>query len=543
MIKPFVFRRSNFSFRFLTIIKTTFMALFDKYSGPWSKHLAAHLLRRTTFGANWENINAFGNLTLSQCIERLFEVLPEPAPPININYDLDPDVPIGETWVDKGATGNVNGYRTTSLRTWSFEQMINSRPNIREKMTLFWHNHFVTADINDPRYSYKYIALLRSQALGNFKQLTKDITIDPAMLNYLNGRDNTRQAPNENYARELMELFTLGKGDQVGPGDYTTFTEEDVKEVAKCLTGWIDVRNNLPIRTEFRVARHDTTNKTLSHRFGNVVINNAGDQEYKNLIDIIFTKEEVSLFIARKLYRWFVYFTIDENIESQIIEPMAALIRENDYNLVPAIKALLSSEYFYDECVIGGMIKNPVDFLINPINQFNIVFPPDASLKQRVLNSLYQSSFAMQMAIFQAPSVAGWQAYYQAPSYYRLWLNATSLPARLSYNEAIVNQGFPQGQARIQIDPFPTLDKFANPTVVDEVIRSFGIILHAKPVADNQFAILKSEFLLGLNEQTWTDVYIAYKADPSNVGKRQAVLNRVRSLLVYMMRMPEYHLS
>jgi hypothetical protein len=520
------------------------MALFDKYSGPWSKHLAAHLLRRTTFGANWENINTFGNLTLSQCIERLFEVLPKPAPPININYDLDPDVPIGETWVDKGATGNVNGYRTTSLRTWSFEQMISSQPNIREKMTLFWHNHFVTADINDPRYSYKYIALLRSQALGNFKQLTKDITIDPAMLNYLNGRDNTRQAPNENYARELMELFTLGKGDQVGPGDYTTFTEEDVKEVAKCLTGWIDVRNNLPIRTEFRVARHDTTIKTLSHRFGNVVINNAGDQEYKNLIDIIFTKEEVSLFIARKLYRWFVYFTIDENIESQIIEPMAALIRENDYNLVPAIKALLSSEYFYDECVIGGMIKNPVDFLINPVNQFNIVFPPDAASEAKDLNSSISIYLLLCKWLFfkHHPWQVGKHTIRRL-LIIRLWLNATSLPARQSYNDAIVTTGFPQGQARIQIDPFLTLDKFANPADVDEVIRSFGTIVHAKPVADNQFATLKSEFLLGLNEQTWTDVYNAYKADPSNVGKRQAVLIRVRSLLVYMMRMPEYHLS
>lgn len=519
------------------------MALFDKYSGPWSTHLAAHLLRRTTFGANWETINAFGKLTLSQCIERLFEDLPMPAPPININYDLDPDVPIGQTWVDKPATGNVNGYRTTSLRTWTFEQMISSQPNIREKMTLFWHNHFVTADINDPRYSYKYITLLRSQALGNFKQLTKDITIDPAMLNYLNGRDNTRQAPNENYARELMELFTLGKGDQVGPGDYTTFTEEDVKEVAKCLTGWIDVRNVLPIRSEFRVARHDTTNKVLSHRFGNVVINNAGDQEYNNLIDIIFTKEEVSLFIARKLYRWFVYFNIDDGIESQIIEPMAALIRENDYNLVPAIKALLSSEYFYDECIIGGMIKNPVDFLINPINQFGIVFPVDAALKQRVLNSIFQSSFVLQMAIFQAPSVAGWQAYYQAPAYYRLWLNATSLPFRQTYNDAIASVGVPFGQYRFQIDPFLTLDKFENPTLADEVIKSFGVIVHSKPVADNQFTTLKSIFLLGFNEQTWTDVYNVYKADLTNVTKRQAVMTRVRALLVYMMRMPEYHLS
>lgn len=519
------------------------MALFDNYSGPWSSHLAAHLLRRTTFGANWETINAFGKLTLSQCIERLFEVLPPPPPPINTSYDLDPDVPIGETWVDKPATANVNGYRTASLRSWSLELMINNQPNIREKMTLFWHNHFVTADINDPRYSYKYITLLRSQALGNFKQLTKDVTIDPAMLNYLNGRDNTSQAPNENYARELMELFTLGKGDQVGPGDYTTFTEEDVKQVAKCLTGWIDVRINLPIRSEFRVGRHDSSNKTLSHRFGNAVVNNAGDQEYENLIDIIFTKEEVALFIARKLYRWFVYFNIDEDIESQIIEPMATLIRENDYNLVPAIKALLSSEYFYDECVIGGMIKNPVDFLINPINQFGMVFPTDAALKQRVLNTIYQSTFNMQMGIFQAPSVAGWQAYYQVPSYYRLWLNATSLPARQLYNDAIATMGVPFGQFRFLIDPFLTLDKFDNPSVTDEVIKSFGIIVHPKPMDDNQFNTIKSVFLQGGNEQSWADVYNAYKADPSNVAKRQAVMNRVRKLLKYMMRMPEYHLS
>ncbi|MBK9745017.1 MAG: DUF1800 family protein [Saprospiraceae bacterium] len=126
--------------------------------------------------------------------------------------------------------------------------MLKGDANIREKMTMFWHNHFVTADINDPRYNYIYISLLRKNALGNFKQLTKDITIDPAMLNYLNGRDNTGQAPNENYARELMELFTLWQSPLAGPGDYTTYTEDDIKEMARVLTGWIDVRNTLPIR-------------------------------------------------------------------------------------------------------------------------------------------------------------------------------------------------------------------------------------------------------------------------------------------------------
>ncbi len=519
------------------------MALFDKYSGTWSPHLAAHLLRRTTFGADWVTINAFGKLTVDECIQKLFEVLPAPPPPININYDLDPDVAIGETWVGKPATGNVNGYRTASLRAWSLGLMINNRANIREKMTLFWHNHFVTADINDPRYSYKYIALLRSQSLGNFKQLTKDITIDPAMLNYLNGRDNTRQAPNENYARELMELFTLGKGEQAGPGDYTTFTEGDVKEVAKCLTGWIDVRANLPIRSEYRLNRHDTTNKVLSHRFNNVVINNAEDQEYKNLIDTIFTRDEVALFISRKIFRWFVSSKINDEIESQVIVPMASVIRSNDYNIAPAIKALLSSEYFYDECIIGGIIKNPIDFIINPANQFGILLPEDAVLKQRVFTTMYQSTFVMQMAMFQAPSVAGWQAYYQEPSYYRLWLNATSLPFRQTYNDGVASVGVAFGQYRFLIDPLILLNKFENPTDADDIITSIGILIFSKPITENQHNTVRSIFLLGGNNQSWADIYNAFKNDPTNANKRQAVLTRIRTLLVYMMRMPEYHLS
>lgn len=102
-------------------------------------------------------------------------------------------------------------------------------------MTLFWHNHFVTAETNDPRLEYKYITTIRKNSLGNFKTLTKEITIDPAMLLYLNGNQNTSRAPNENYARELLELFTLGKGELAGPGDYTTFTEVDVAAIAKVL--------------------------------------------------------------------------------------------------------------------------------------------------------------------------------------------------------------------------------------------------------------------------------------------------------------------
>jgi len=519
------------------------MASLNKYSGAWNADLVAHLFRRTTYGVRYEALKDYGNKSLDACLDVLFQPLGPPPPPVNISYADDPDVPIGETWVDKGVTQNVNGYRTASLRGWSVELMLTQGPNIREKMTMFWHNHFVTSDINDPRYSYKYIELLRTNALGNFKQLTKDITIDPAMLNYLNGRDNTKQAPNENYARELMELFTLGKGDSVGPGDYSTFTEEDVMEIAKVLTGWQDVRANLPIRSQFNLTRHDITTKKLSHRFNNISISNAGAEEYKNLIDIIFQKNEVSLFIARKLYRWFLHYNIDENIESDIIVPLAKIIRDNNYEIAPALRTILASEHFYDDCIRGGIIKNPVDFLLNPLNQFNVAYPSDLVLKYRVLGALYQTTFAMQMGMYQAPSVAGWQAFYQTPSFYKLWLNATSLPSRKLYTDGIATAGIAFGTYRLQINAINTLDKFPNPSDVDAVIAEFSLLLLCKPLSPNQLNVLRGFLIAGNTTNSWTTVYNTYKADPTNETKRAPIVNRLRTLIVYIMRMPEYHLS
>ena len=519
------------------------MSSLNKYTGPWSAHLAAHLFRRTTYGVKYETIKQFATKTLDETINIIMSPLGPPPPPINISYADDPDVPIGTTWVDKGVSQNVNNYRTASLRGWSFELMLNGGPNIREKMTMFWHNHFVTADINDPRFSYKYIELLRSNALGNFKQLTKLVTIDPAMLNYLNGRDNTKQAPNENFARELMELFTLGKGDLVGPGDYTTYTEDDVKELAKALTGWIDVRNMLPITSQFVLNRHDVTTKKLSHRFNNVSISNAGANEYSNVIDIIFQKPEVALFIAGKIYRWFVQPKIDSQIYQNIIIPLANIIRDNNYEIAPALKTLISSEHFYEECVIGAIIKNPVDFLLNPLNQFDADLSSDVVTRYRMLVGLYQLSFAMQMGMYQHPSVAGWQAYYQEPTFSRLWLNSTSLPARKLYTDGVASNGIPFGTYRLALNAIKTIDKFADPSNADHVIDELSLLLTCRPLAENQKTLLKSFLQAGGGNTGWTTIYNTYKADPTNEAKKTPVVNRVKTLVVYMLRMPESHLS
>jgi len=518
------------------------MASFNKYSGAFTPLHLAHLLRRTTYGVSLETVKELRKKSLGQVIDTLFTPQALPQPPINVSYTTDPDVPIGTTWVDKGNSANVNNYRRASLKIWQLELLMSKQPNITEKLTIFWHNHFVTADINDPRYSYLYITLLRQNALGNFKQLTKDITIDIAMLYYLNGRENTRTAPNENFARELMELFTLGKGVEAGPGDYTTFTETDVKEIAKALTGWVDVRA-LPLRVEYRANRHTTTDKTLSHRFNNIVIKNEGEDEYKKVIDIIFDREETALHISRKLYRWFVGSNIDQSIEDEIIIPMAELLRKNNYEIAEPLKALLSCEHFYDACNIGNMIKNPVDFILTPLNQFEVTLPDDLALKERLVGKLFTTSANMQMGLFEAPSVAGWAAYYQTPNYYRLWLNATSLPSRKTYTDALASVGIAQGTFRLKIDAFKWLSSIATPNNPNQLMDELILTLFSNPLAVNQYDYIKTILTGGVTDSAWTDIYDGYIADPTSVTKKNLVNTRITSLIVYMMRMPEYHLS
>ncbi|NUO01583.1 MAG: DUF1800 family protein, partial [Saprospiraceae bacterium] len=356
----------------------------EPYSGPWAFEQAAHLLRRTMFGPTYEQIKTVRDQGMNATVAQLFQDLPLPAPPINYYFEEDPNVPVGSTWIDApySTTVNLAQYRGRSLRGWTLGQILEEGISVREKLVLFWLNHFGIGNVNDPKFNYRHSNLLRTHAWGNFKQLIKDITISPSMLRFLNGNQNTRIAPNENYARELLELFTIGKGPQVGPGDYTNYTEDDVLQMAKVLTGWRDRGYNTlnaatPVESFFQANLHDTGVKQLSHRFDNVTISNLGNQEYAHLVDIIFQKDEVARFISRKLYRWFIYYIITDDAEANVIEPMAQLLIANNYELAPVLKALLSSAHFYDMLNVGPMIKNPLDFVAGTLKQFEVAMPAD----------------------------------------------------------------------------------------------------------------------------------------------------------------------
>ncbi len=531
-------------------VRSTVVSGLTPYVGVWDFEKAAHLLRRTTYGPTYAKIKAVLTAGVESTVDQLLAPEPLPDPPLNFNYTNDPNVPIGATWINApfSATDNFIGYRGESLAAWTLELMANQGISIREKMVLFWHNHFVTANNEDTRYIYRYSNLLRTYATGNFKTLTKEITIDPAMLRYLNGNQNIKAAPNENYARELLELFTVGKGPVAGPGDYTTFTEQDVIAMAKVLTGWRDIgyldnTGNVPVQSIFIAPQHDTSDKQLSARFNNAIISNNGAEEYQDLIDVIFENEAAAKHICRKLYRWFVFYEISAEIEQTIINPMAACLLENDFEIKPVLSLLLKSAHFYDVLNIGCMIKNPIDFTLSAFKQFEIAQPTDLEERYTLWVQIFGVTNLQQMQYYTPPSVAGWKAYYQEPGYAHIWINSVTLPYRLLVTNVLSFIGFEVGNTRIIIDVFDFVSKIDDPTNPNAVVIEFAKILFPQALAINQIVFLKNILIPGLPDFEWTVEYGAYLADPDNEMLANPVRIKLQALVRTMLSMPEFHLS
>src|SRR5882724_4252079 len=215
----------------------------QEYSGTWDTPQVVHLLKRTLFGAKHQDIQYFKGKTMQQAVDEFLQPTAVPSSvPLNnysVNGYVDPTgVALWQTWINTGinlADKELNQKRIDSLKTWWLGQAVNSSRSIHEKLTVFWHNHFATNLNNNTeikaRFWYDHYLTLRQNALGNFKNMAKAITLDPAMLYFLNGNSNIKGSPNENYGRELLELYTVGKG----PNSH--YTEDDVKAAALVLTG------------------------------------------------------------------------------------------------------------------------------------------------------------------------------------------------------------------------------------------------------------------------------------------------------------------
>ncbi|MEM1216656.1 MAG: DUF1800 family protein [Bacteroidota bacterium] len=473
-----------------TTTTTAGVTTLSPYNGPWEIAQASHLLRRATFGPTPAQVNQAVAEGLSVTIGALFAPVLALDPPVYYNFENDPNVANGETWVNTPApipnVPNLQGNRRRSLRAWQFGVFQNEEVSVRQKTALFWHNHFAVNNINNGREGYQYLHVLHTHALGNFRTLVEEITVAPGMLRFLNGHQNSRQAPNENYSRELLELFTIGRGDAAGPGDYTNYTEDDVVEMARALTGWraTPIAEGLASST-FVNNRHDTEDKQLSHRFDDAIITDAGAEEYKVVIDHILQQPEVARFLARQLHIWFVGTDIDGLVEMNIIEPMAQLILDNDYEIQPALEALLSSEYFFAEEHRGCMVSHPLDFIFRIIKSFTITSEAPLLQQYRFWDRINRFVADQGMAIMELPSVAGWPAFYQSPQYYQFWINSVTLPKRQSLADAMLN-GINVAGFRWELQLLDFIAEIEGNVDPNALIEGISAYLFAAPLGQNQ---------------------------------------------------------
>ncbi len=528
-------------------LKKAGIAGLDPYTGTWGKTQAKHLLNRTMFGATKEQYDTVAAMNLNTAIDLLLNNHTEPAPPVN-DYSalaVDSDCAVGETWVNKGLNEATNPYRVQSLTGWWLGLLIDQPISIHEKMTLFWHNHFVTSiqTIAQATYAYKYNKLLRDNAMGNVKDFTKAITINPAMLFYLNGYLNNKYAPDENYARELFELFTVGKGPDSG------YTEDDVKEAARLLTGF-----TIDVPTEgytFIPDYHDTGDKTFSSFFNNTTISGksgaAGAEELDDLLTMIFNNQETARHLARKLYRWFVYYVIDEEVEEKIIEPLADALISNNYEIKPTLELLLKSEHFFENYSNGCLIKNPVDYICSLMKHMEIELPETSALTDRfyAMYALNQFNTLLGMQIGSPPSVAGWEAYHVSPIYHEFWINSITLSFRNQLSDLLLSPtGYVFGTVTIRLDVMAHTEAIPNAGDPNELIAYLTDIILPFDFDQDQIDELKSILLSGqAQDHYWTDAWNIYLSDPSNQTYYYIVYVRLFEFYKYLLNQAEYQLS
>jgi uncharacterized protein (DUF1800 family) len=463
-----------------------------------------HLYSRAAFGISYPELHELSKKRLGRAIDQLFK-LPDQIPILQSisqeEYQEQQLVLISlngkkeQSPEEKQLREQITKLRNEKSRSLNIKwvmQMINTKSPLLEKMTLFWHGHFACRS-NNPFFSQQLNNIQRANALGNFRTLLLEVSKSPAMLEYLNNQQNRKGKPNENFARELMELFTLGRGN---------YTEKDIREAARCFTGWI---YNKTGEFEFNLRVHDEKEKTV---FGHT-----GDFDGEAVIDIILSKPETAAFIARKLYIFFVNDIPNE----EHIQEIAVYLYQQKYDISAVMKKIFTAGWFYLDTNRGNKIKSPVEFLINLSRTFQVTYH-----KPQILIQL-QSSLGQYL--FNPPNVAGWPGG-------KNWIDSSSLMLRLKIPSLILNDGI--------LD----FDGKADPE--DEAV----IALNKKPKPRPVKSYINAEadwprFLSSLPPQLKQEELAAFLLEPSLNQKIISLVSQnknFKNTVIAVTSMPEYQL-
>ena len=538
------------------------MASLQPLTGALGKQLAAHILRRCSYNITKERIDDFATKTAAQAVEDLF-VIPDLTMAEPIDYDS------GQPWINSGVEPLIGTTaQKRSIVGWWLNEALHDT-SISHKMTLFLHQNFTTsvANFGRTRKFFDHISLLKMYAVGSYHKLAYKMSIDNLMLDYLDGESNTDDNPNENYAREFLELFTIGKGPQIGSGNYTNYTEDDIVEAAKLLSGWresdremiLDPANVDPetglTRGYPTLSRHEVTDKIFSAAFNGEIITGAYDaedmfRELQDFVDMVFAQDATAITICRKLYRYFVRITITPEVETDIIEPMAAALRDNDYKLEFPLKLLLKSEHFFDkdddtsgDQIIGGLIKSPVEHLLHTLSFFKIQIPdPILEARDHYYNFYKNSVIELILAgagmnLFEPELVAGYPAYYQEPGYDQNWITANTISTRYAVPDMFITNRrvLTSGDLYAQID---MVDFLKNGDVISVelnalvVITEFTEYLFAHPTTESRYNYFLNEvFLEGAPAFDWTVDWAEYLNTGDDAAVRIPLENLFRALI------------
>ncbi len=367
-----------------------------------------HLLWRAAFGPMAENVNELSHVSQKDLYELLEKTSSKKPDPLLIANGARDGLVKGIQ--DLGRMQKLTTEQKKQLRKQSVDdiknlnlawltEMIDSEAQLREKMSLFWHGHFACRVVNI-YFQQQLLNIIRENALGNFGDLLREVSKSPAMLSFLNNQQNKKQHPNENFAREVMELFTMGRGN---------YTEEDIKESARAYTGW-----SFNLSGEFmeRPFLHDTGTKTFLGKTGNF----DGD----DVIDIILEQKATANFITRKIYKYF----INEQVDDEKVSVLADSFYQNNYDLKKLMNDIFLSEWFYDEKNIGTRIKSPVELIagVRRLIPMELERPEMQLLFQRVLGQV----------LFYPPNVAGWPGG-------RNWIDSSALMFRMRLPQILTN--------------------------------------------------------------------------------------------------------
>ncbi|MET7253238.1 DUF1800 domain-containing protein [Dyadobacter fermentans] len=544
------------------------MPYLDTYQPLLDARSASHLLRRTTFGPTNQEISAFTGLSPLQAIDQLIANSSlHASPPVPIDLD-ETKATAGQPFLNVPFNKDRRSDWCYYVRYWWAGLMADQGkpPSILEKLTAFWQNHFVVPQgvVFDYRLTHQNLQLLRNLALGSFKTLAVEVTKDPGMLIFQNGNENTKGRPNENYARELQELFVVGQADFYGKPNYT---EDDVKAAAKVLTGW-QVRNYLIENSTFCDAvftpdRHDTGNKTFSSYYNNTQITGrsdfeAGSQEIDDLISMLLRHPHTPRFICRKLYKWYVNPEVTASIEENVIAPLATFFAspENNFSIAPVIRKLLSSDIFFATQNRAAIMKSPMELVIGMLRFYNVKPPdPQSNLAafRRYSKFAYENMSNLQLRLLDQPSVFGYPPYYQT-GLSKNWITGALIGMRNRVTDQFIiaspTQDIVPGGVLIDLVGMvksiqPNFSDVAGtPSVtVEAVLQEFTRNLLAIDLTEGQKNFLIDTIMMkGLSRRNWVTEWNAYRELPTKPERYDVVMRRCRSLVRYIFHMAEFHL-